>query len=154
MRKMNKKGFTIVELVIVIAVIAILSAVLIPTFSGVVAEANETAVKSDAAAAIKQFQYDNAETIAENDKLNFIYVDTAKKMVVTIKAGQVDTLFKGETAEEEALVTFTVTEADLPEDTTPEEGKIYTTPAKATNPVKDGSKLYRVVATETVASGS
>ena len=36
----NKKGFTIVELVIVIAVIAILAAVLIPTFSGVIKKAN------------------------------------------------------------------------------------------------------------------
>lgn len=42
MKKNNKKGFTIVELVIVIAVIAILAAVLIPTFSGVVAKANES----------------------------------------------------------------------------------------------------------------
>ena len=33
MRKMNKKAFTIVELVIVIAVIAVLAAVLIPTFT-------------------------------------------------------------------------------------------------------------------------
>ena len=39
-KKMNKKCFTIVELVIVIAVIAILAAVLIPTFSGVVKKAN------------------------------------------------------------------------------------------------------------------
>lgn len=38
----NRKGFTIVELVIVIAVIAILAAVLIPTFSGVVGKANES----------------------------------------------------------------------------------------------------------------
>ena len=36
----NKKGFTIVELVIVIAVIAILAAVLIPTFSGIIKKAN------------------------------------------------------------------------------------------------------------------
>ena len=36
MKKINKKGFTIVELVIVIAVIAILAAVLIPTFSSLV----------------------------------------------------------------------------------------------------------------------
>ena len=34
--KRNKKGFTIVELVIVIAVIAILAAVLIPTFSSLI----------------------------------------------------------------------------------------------------------------------
>ena len=42
MKKANKKGFTIVELVIVIAVIAILAAVLIPTFSNVVEKANES----------------------------------------------------------------------------------------------------------------
>ena len=40
MKNSNKKGFTIVELVIVIAVIAILAAVLIPTFSGLVKKAN------------------------------------------------------------------------------------------------------------------
>jgi len=36
MKKQNNKGFTLVELVIVIAVIAILAAVLIPTFSNVI----------------------------------------------------------------------------------------------------------------------
>ncbi|MBQ2866018.1 MAG: type II secretion system protein [Clostridia bacterium] len=39
----SKKGFTIVELVIVIAVIAILAAVLIPTFSNLVKKANMSA---------------------------------------------------------------------------------------------------------------
>ncbi len=43
MRKTNKKGFTIVELVIVIAVIAILAAVLIPTYSSLVKKANRSA---------------------------------------------------------------------------------------------------------------
>ena len=43
MKKSTKKGFTLVELVIVIAVIAILAAVLIPTFSNVVARANASA---------------------------------------------------------------------------------------------------------------
>ena len=43
MRKPNKKGFTIVELVIVIAVVAILAAVLIPTFVSVTKKANESA---------------------------------------------------------------------------------------------------------------
>ena len=41
-QKNNRKGFTIVELVIVIAVIAILAAVLIPTFSGVIEKANNS----------------------------------------------------------------------------------------------------------------
>lgn len=43
MNKQKKKGFTIVELVIVIAVIAILAAVLIPTFSGLIKKANMSA---------------------------------------------------------------------------------------------------------------
>ena len=43
MLKLNKKGFTVVELVIVIAVVAILAAVLIPTFINLMQTANESA---------------------------------------------------------------------------------------------------------------
>lgn len=44
MKKQNKKrGFTITELVVVISVIAILSAVLIPTFSGIIAKSKMSA---------------------------------------------------------------------------------------------------------------
>ncbi len=50
MKKMNKKGFTIVELVIVIAVIAILAAVLIPTFASLVSKADESAALQEATA--------------------------------------------------------------------------------------------------------
>ena len=42
MNQKKKKAFTIVELVIVIAVIAILAAVLIPTFSNIVDKANDS----------------------------------------------------------------------------------------------------------------
>lgn len=48
MKKQKSKGFTIVELVIVIAVIAILAAVLIPTFSSLIDRANESADVSTA----------------------------------------------------------------------------------------------------------
>ena len=48
MKRNNKKGFTIVELVIVIAVIAILAGVLIPTFGGIVDQANESSAKQAA----------------------------------------------------------------------------------------------------------
>jgi len=47
-KNLRKKGFTIVELVIVIAVIAILAAILIPTFSGIIKKAN---IASDTAMA-------------------------------------------------------------------------------------------------------
>lgn len=51
MRNKLKKGFTLVELVIVIAVIAILAAVLIPTFSTVISNANKSAASQEADAA-------------------------------------------------------------------------------------------------------
>ena len=41
-KKNNRKGFTIVELVIVIAVIAILATVLVPTFGNVIDKANDS----------------------------------------------------------------------------------------------------------------
>jgi len=43
MRNTNKKGFTVVELVVVIAVVAILAAVLIPTFASLIKKANQSA---------------------------------------------------------------------------------------------------------------
>ena len=43
MKRNSKKGFTIVELIIVIAVIAVLAAVLIPTFSNLIQKANVAA---------------------------------------------------------------------------------------------------------------
>ena len=47
-RKNNRKGFTIVELVIVIAVIAILATVLVPVFSNVITKAKESAALQEA----------------------------------------------------------------------------------------------------------
>ena len=47
MNKKFKKAFTITELVIVIAVIAILAAVLIPTFSTVISKTNESAAMQE-----------------------------------------------------------------------------------------------------------
>lgn len=54
MKKLNKKGFTIIELVIVIAVIAILAAVLIPTFSSVISNANKSAAMQACTAAFTE----------------------------------------------------------------------------------------------------
>ena len=55
MKKSNKKGFTIVELVIVIAVIAILAAVLIPTFTNVVNKANQSSAMQAARNAYEEW---------------------------------------------------------------------------------------------------
>ena len=60
--KNNKKGFTLVELVIVIAVIAILSAVLIPTFSNVINDAKISAAEQEAANLRTQILVENMDT--------------------------------------------------------------------------------------------
>ncbi len=45
-KKLNKKGFTLIELIVVIAVIAILAAVLLPRFTGFSRSARESNVRS------------------------------------------------------------------------------------------------------------
>lgn len=70
--KKTKRGFTITELVIVIAVIAILAAVLIPTFSNVIKRANESAAMQEA-----KSEYDNFSpevTISGESNRNFLIV--------------------------------------------------------------------------------
>lgn len=85
MKKMNKKGFTIVELVIVIAVIAILAAVLIPTFSSVVAKANESKAMQAARNAYTAY-------LAEQDLTggfdSFDYVIKSGEYYFTVTDGQ------------------------------------------------------------------
>jgi type IV pilus assembly protein PilA len=70
MKKNNRKGFTIVELVIVIAVIAILAAVLIPTFGGIVKKAQENAALQEIQNAYKDayaIALSNDGAINDND---------------------------------------------------------------------------------------
>ena len=81
MKKLNKKGFTIVELVIVIAVIAILAGVLIPTFATVVEKANKSAALSNAKNAYEEWLVDNADKersdmcikVTQNSKTYYVH---------------------------------------------------------------------------------
>lgn len=78
MKKKLKKGFTLVELVIVIAVIAILSAVLIPTFGNVIQNANDSAAFSTASNALTKYTTSMAEA-QQSTSLPDGYVVVLKK---------------------------------------------------------------------------
>ena len=52
----NQKGFTIVELLIVIVVIAILAAITIVAYNGIQNRANDTSVQSDLVSAMKKIE--------------------------------------------------------------------------------------------------
>ena len=74
-KKNNRKGFTIVELVIVIAVIAILATVLVPTFGNVIEKAKNSALVQELKNEYTEFitktanaeGFDDAEVIIEID---------------------------------------------------------------------------------------
>lgn len=86
MKKQTKKGFTLVELVIVIAVIAILSAILIPTFGNVISEAKENAAQEDARTAYQQFLMDHKDedVVTSKDYTAYILVDAEETNSSTI----------------------------------------------------------------------
>lgn len=57
----NKKGFTMVELIVVIVIILVLAAVLVPSLLKYVDKANQANCKADAATILSQLQADYAD---------------------------------------------------------------------------------------------
>ena len=78
----NKKGFTIVELVIVIAVIAILAAVLIPNLSRLVEKANESKAMQEAKNAYEAY------LITEDSKTKKTPAENMDSINLCIKSGE------------------------------------------------------------------
>lgn len=81
MQKNKKRGFTIVELVIVIAVIAILAAVLIPTFSNIIKKAN---ISSD-----KQLARNMNAALAAADAEGVVVEDISDVLQIVNAAGYI-----------------------------------------------------------------
>ena len=77
MKNTKRSAFTIVELVIVIAVIAILSAVLIPTFGAIIRDANEAADKTAASTLTSELHvYLKGNTIDSEEELMAVLNDS------------------------------------------------------------------------------
>ena len=86
MKKLNKKGFTIVELVIVIAVIAILAGVLIPTFATVVEKANQSKAMQEAKNEYEAYLAEYAAVLTGTD--DFVIING--KYAFEVNDGQFD----------------------------------------------------------------
>ena len=129
MKKSNKKGFTLVELIVVIAIMAILAAVLVPTIVNKINDAKESAAKSDLSTVANAIQ---SEIISTNSGLpaagnKYVEVGTDGK----ISGAIVDTEGKVNIAYDAGV--FTLTHSDLP-------GKNYTvnaTDGTVTNNIGD-----------------
>ncbi len=78
----KKKGFTIVELVVVIAILGVLAAILIPTLLGITIRANVGSANSTAAEMKKQIGY--FLTMADANRKNYMLMGDNCREVFTI----------------------------------------------------------------------
>ena len=133
MKKQNRKGFTIVELVIVIAVIAILSAVLIPTFGGIIESANKAADTQlvaqintvlaiedvlgggvNDAVEIQKIVEDNGLKLQTKSKGQYIWYDIENKKAVLAGLNEIGIALEGAAAEPALLSEVDDSETAVP----------------------------------------
>ncbi len=99
MKKLNKKGFTLIELIVVIAILAILAAILIPSLTGYLDKANQAKNLANARAGYSELMLQNATvpdtkpalatsyTNAPNSCVAVITGTTAPYTVTSVKCG-------------------------------------------------------------------
>lgn len=78
--KKNKKGFTLVELIVVLVIIAILAAVLVPTVSGYIGKAKKTAAESALKSVITASQTAGTDCISSYNSVTAAVTDEYKKL--------------------------------------------------------------------------
>lgn len=87
-KRRNRKGFTIVELSIVIAVIAILAAVMIPVFGNMIDKANKSNAISEAKNLYTEYVA-RVDYVAGDNAQAVVWVKTSKGYFVKVENGSV-----------------------------------------------------------------
>lgn len=90
-KKSNKKGFTLVEIIVVLVILAILAAIAVPSVIGYVDEAKESRYIQEARSIYVVIQTEEAKALAlEDTDLTAIYGPTAKRAVTDTFKKQVE----------------------------------------------------------------
>jgi len=84
MKKLNKKGFTLIELIVVIAILAILAAILIPAVTGYIAKAQDAANKANCRAVYAEVSLQ----VLLDQALTYETGDVVGKVTFTIDADE------------------------------------------------------------------
>ena len=117
LRKNNKKGFTLVELIVVLVILAILAALLIPTLTGYIDKAKEKDVIAQTRQAVMAAQTLVDEAYAKKDDNTVVTVATdgtvklsAVETLAELKTGSVTSVTLGRTVDGKKVDTEKVTE--------------------------------------------
>lgn len=99
----NKKGFTLVELVVVLVILAILMAILVPSLVGYINKAKDKQIEANARAVYIAAQATVAELLKNDDSVTIAQIETAlPKIYELAEVEDLTTAAQGGTAEAKA----------------------------------------------------
>lgn len=114
-KKLNKKGFSLIELIIVIAIMAILAAIIVPTVINKVQEANESAAQTEVSNIANAIQQEIVELQATTGAKQLTYLEKTDADAIDLK-GAVDSITEGDSTialiESDTKITITNTVGD------------------------------------------